>query len=159
MQFETRRTDIAELLYRLKNKSDAAAAEPIIRTAAEFLRPHVEKFDCIIPAPPSAQRSLQPVAVLAEGIGAALQKPVSFCVTATRPTAQLKNVSDADERRKLVEGLYAVDSAQTTGKSVLLFDDLFRSGTTLNAITDELLGTGRASVVRVLTITMTRSNR
>ncbi len=35
---------------------------------------------------------------------------------------------------KLVDGLYAVDPAHTAGKNILLFDDLFRSGTTMNAI-------------------------
>ena len=48
---------------------------------------------------------------------------------------------------------------RTTGKNVLLFDDLFRSGATLNAITGLLLRQGQAASVRVLTITRTRSNQ
>jgi len=101
---------------------------------------------------------LQPVIVLAEGIGATLGVPVLSCVATTRAPSQLKNVTDPDERKKQVDGLYQVDAAQTRGRSILLFDDIFRSGTTMNAITDELLGTGQAAVVRALTITKTRSN-
>lgn len=158
MQFDTVRPEIAELLYRLKNRADKDAAGPIIETAANFLSPHRDKFDAIVPVPPSHQRVLQPVIVLAEGIGTALGVPVLSCITTTRPTTQLKNVTDPDERKKQVDGLYQVDATQTCGRSILLFDDLFRSGTTMNTITEELLGSGRAAAVRALTITKTRSN-
>lgn len=159
MQFDTVRPEIAELLYRLKNRGDRDAATPIIETAVSFLSAHRHKFDSIVPVPPSHQRALQPVIVLAEGIGAALGIPVLSCITTTRPTTQLKNVTDPEERRKQVEGLYHVDPTRTRGRSILLFDDLFRSGTTMNAITDQLLGPGQAAVVRALTITKTRSNQ
>jgi competence protein ComFC len=79
-------------------------------------------------------------------------------VTATRATEQLKGVTDKARRKELLAGLHAVDTKQTRGKDILLFDDLFRSGSTLNAITDLLMGEGRAASVRVLTLTKTRSN-
>lgn len=158
MQFDTVRPEIAELLFRLKNRADKEAAGPIIETVANFLAPYRDKFDSIVTVPPSHQRALQPVIVLAEGIGATLGVPVLSCITTTRSTTQLKNVTDPEERKKQVDGLYQVDATQTQGRNILLFDDLFRSGTTMNAITDELLGSGKAAVVRALTITKTRSN-
>ena len=109
--------------------------------------------------PPSGHRALQPVIVLANGIGAKLGVPVIRCVSATRPTAQLKSVSDPGGRKALLEGLYAVDARQTIGKNVLLFDDVFRSGATMNAITNLLMNSGKVASVRALTITRTRSNR
>ena len=159
MQFDTVRPEIAQYLYRLKNHADKEAADPIIETVADYLTGHRDKFDAIVPVPPSHQRELQPVIVLAKGIGAKLKIPVLACVRTTRDTSQLKNITDPDERKKHVNGLYKVDQAQTRGLKILLFDDLFRSGTTMNAITDELLGAGKATAVRALTITKTRSNR
>lgn len=97
--------------------------------------------------------------ILAEGIGKALNVPVLSCIETMRSTSQLKNITDPEERRKHVEGLYQVDASQTRGRQILLFDDLFRSGTTMNAITEILLDPGRAAVVRALTITKTRSNQ
>jgi predicted amidophosphoribosyltransferase len=44
-------------------------------------------------------------------------------------------------------------------RHVLLFDDLFRSGETLKAVTAALLFTGNAAKVSVVTATSTRSNR
>lgn len=159
MQFDTVRPEIAELLYRLKNRADRDAAGSIIDTAANFLSEHRKKFDVIVPVPPSHQRTVQPVIILAEGIGKALNVPVLSCINTTRSTSQLKGITDPEERRKHVEGLYTVDASQTRGRNILLFDDLFRSGTTMNAITDVLLGPGQAATVRALTITKTRSNR
>lgn len=159
MQFETIRPEIAELLYQLKYRSDQSAAQSIIDTAAKFLSPRRSKFNLIIPVPPSTQRAIQPVLVLATGIGKALGVPVVSCVSTTRPTSQLKSVTDPEERKALLDGLYAVDGTKTRGKDILLFDDLFRSGATMNAITELLLENGRASTVRALTVTRTRSNQ
>jgi len=159
MQFDTVRPEIAELLYRLKNRGDRISAGPIIETAADFLAAHRNKFDAIVPVPPSHERAVQPVIILAEGIGQALGIPVLACISTTRATSQLKNVTDPEERKKHIEGLYQVDVKQTRGRKILLFDDLFRSGTTMNAITEILLDPGHATVVRALTITKTRSNQ
>lgn len=159
MQYDTQRPEIAEHLFQLKNRGKANAAAPIIEAAAEFLKPKLPYFDIIVPVPPSKTRTLQPVLVIAEGIAQTLSKPYVPCVSATRPTAQLKDITDPEQRRQHMEGLYAVDAAQTKNKRILLFDDLFRSGTTLNAITDLLLTTGEAADVVVLTITKTRVNQ
>lgn len=159
MQFDTARTEIGELLYRLKYRGDTGAAQGIISAAIAFLQPHRSKIDILIPVPPSTERAMQPVMLLAQGIGAALGLPVVECVTTTRPPSQLKNEADPEKRRALIAGLYAAEPASTAGRNVLLFDDLFRSGTTMNAITDLLLQDGQASSVRALTITKTRSNQ
>ena len=60
------------------------------------------------------------------------------------------------ERRNELLALYR---NVTAGKHILLFDDLYRSGATLNAVTDLLMNQGDAKTVRVLTVTRTRSNR
>jgi predicted amidophosphoribosyltransferase len=152
-------TELGELLYRLKYRGDQSAAPEIILTACEFLKPYLNKFDCVIPVPPSIERPVQPVVVLANGIGLALGLPVLHCVTTTRRASEQKNIGEPARRRESLEGLYDVDPRLTEGRKVLLFDDLFRSGATLNSITDLLHGKGKAASVRVVTITRTRSKR
>ena len=160
MQFDTKRPEIAELLYRLKYKGDKSAAPQIIATAAAFLRPHSSKFDVIVPVPPSKRRPFQPVQHMARGIGVALDKAVVECVVATRATMDLKSVDDPEERARLLADLYTLDDPGRIGnKSILLFDDLYRSGATMNSITDLLLDTGGVRAVRVLTVTRTRSHQ
>jgi predicted amidophosphoribosyltransferase len=159
MQFDTVRPPVAELLYRLKYRGDKSVVAEISTAAAAFLRHQGRRIDLIVPVPPSAVRSVQPVILLAQAIGTTLEVPVAFCVTTTRATGQLKNITDPAERAEALVGLYAVDASQTRGKAILLFDDLFRSGSTLNAITSLLLGDGTAAQVDVLTVTRTRRNQ
>lgn len=157
--FDTKRSDLGELLYRLKYNGDQGAATEIIKTAAAYLKPHRDKFDMIVPVPPSTVRKVQPVMTLAVGIGAAVGLPVVDCITATRSMSELKSVSDPKKRKALLDGLHTVDPATTRGRNILLFDDLFRSGATMNAITDVLLRQGKAASVGAYTITRTRSNK
>lgn len=159
MQYDTVRPEIAELLYQLKYQGNQAAASPIIAAAAGYLEPHRDKFDLMIPVPPSTVRAVQPLFVLANGIGVAISLPVVNCINTTRAATQLKGVTDPARRKELVKGLYAVDASKTAGKKILLFDDLFRSGTTMNEITEMLMAQGQAANVNVLTITKTRSNQ
>ena len=155
--FDNKRSELGELLYRMKYYGDRSAASAIVEAAVAFLQRSRNKFDVIVPVPPSGNRSVQPVPILANGIGRALNLPVAECVSATRPATQLKGIMDPEKRTELLEGLYRVERAHTQGKSVLLFDDLYRSGATMNAITELLMTRGRAEAVRALTITRTRS--
>lgn len=156
--YDTQRSELGELLYRLKYRSDKSAADDIIKTVDGFIRRPL-RSNLIVPVPPSGKRALQPVLLLANGIGARLDLPVADCITTTRPPTELKGVQDVERRKEMLKGLYAVDPKITRGKNILLFDDLYRSGSTLNAITRLLLKEGKAEAVRVLTITRTRSNQ
>ena len=154
--FETKRSELGELLFRLKYRGDLTAVPEIVDAITEFLKRARTTFDLIVPVPPSGHRQVQPVIVLARAFGEALNLPVAECVTTTRAPTPLKGVIDRDRRNELLEGLYAVETDFTRRKSILLFDDLYRSGATMNAITDLLMTQGEARAVRVLTITKAR---
>lgn len=159
MQFDTRRSDVGEALYKLKYAQDVSVAEAIAEAAADFVRHWAPRIDLIVPVPPSVLRAVAPVELIAADLGAMLGLPVASAVRLERSASQLKNVYDLDERMRLLEGLHSVDPATTRGKRVLLFDDLFRSGATMNAITELLYDSGGAAEVFALAITQTRSNR
>ena len=74
-----------------------------------------------------------------------------------KQTAQLKDLVEYDKRMAALEGAFAVDPGRTEGKEILLFDDLYRSGATVSAITNLLKKDGKAKTVRLLTLTRTRS--
>jgi competence protein ComFC len=159
MQFETDRTPLGELLHRLKYRADRSVVPEIVAAAVAFLRPHRGKFDLIVPVPPSQQRALQPVAVLAEALGVAPGVKVEDSVARSHATKPQKEVDDPSERLALLSGLYTVVPGAAAAKNVLLFDDAYRSGATLSAITGLLREPGKAASVRVLAITRTRSHR
>ena len=65
MQFETIRSEVGELLYRLKNRGDRKVVDELGDAAATFLRHWGPGIDIIVPVPASNARALQPVALIA----------------------------------------------------------------------------------------------
>ena len=158
-EFDTKRSPLGELLYRLKYKRDESVVEEIADTVAKFIKGSKIGIDAIVPMPPSNVRSSQPVLQIANALGKRLGVPVmGKCVSKTKRTPQLKDVYNYEERRKLLEGAFTVNRDQVTGKSLLLFDDLYRSGATMNAVSRELAKKGEAKEVIVLALTHTRSS-
>ncbi|PZR04361.1 MAG: hypothetical protein DI536_34430 [Archangium gephyra] len=82
----------------------------------------------------------------------------SAAVSRTQQIAQLKDVGDFGERQRLLADAHAFDSLTVKGKSILLFDDLFRSGATMSVVAEGLRAAG-ATRITALTLTRTRSSR
>jgi predicted amidophosphoribosyltransferase len=76
-----------------------------------------------------------------------------------KSTSELKSITNPDERAKVLENAFGVIDNRYEGKNVLLFDDLYRSGTTLKEITDVLYKYGKVKNVYIITMTKTRVNR
>jgi len=156
-QFDTTRTELGELLYRLKYRSDQSAIAPIAQVTCDFVREWNPGIDVIVPAPPSKARTAQPLFQIADELGRLLSVPVDkTSVRKTKTTPELKNV-DYAQRLKLLLGAHSIEGDALRGRRVLLLDDLYQSGATLNAITRLLKETGGASAVFALALTRTGS--
>lgn len=157
--FDTERSEIGELLYRLKYRSDKSVIDSIVNVTADFVTSWGQSLNLIIPTPPSrSRRAYQPVLEIAKGLSIRLNMALcDDCVVKIKDTPELKNVYDYNQRIKLLEDSYGINTAKVKGQNVLLFDDLYRSGATLNAITDALYAKGEAANVYALALTRTRS--
>ena len=156
--FDTTRTPLGELLYRLKYRSDATVLDGIVGAADSFLRSWKPGVEMIVPVPPSKKdRPSQPVLTIATALGARLGLPVNAsAVSLARETPELKNVYEYDARLRLLAGAHAVEASEVAERRILVVDDLFRSGATMNAVTTALYEAG-ATDVFALAITRTRS--
>ncbi|WP_417909214.1 ComF family protein [Candidatus Electronema sp. PJ] len=158
--FANTRSELGELLYQFKYRNDHAALQKIVSTAVEYLGDKAKgKFDLIIPIPPSnpARTITNQIAEgLATGLGIEL---AASALVKCKSTSELKSVSDPEERKRMLEGAFRADKQQIESKAVLLVDDLYRSGATLEAATEVLTAQGNAKVVYVLAITRTRVHR
>lgn len=159
MQFDTKRSAVGELLFRLKFRGDTSVVPELVADSVAFIKRWRPAVDIVVPVPPSGARAVQPVFLLSHGIASQLGIPLARCVTKMRDTPQLKNIYDLDERLAVLDGAHTVDVAATRGKQVLLVDDLFRSGATMNAITTALFEQGEAAAVFAFTISRTRSHQ
>jgi competence protein ComFC len=163
LKWDTTHTELGEELNKLKYWKEKTRVEKIAAEAAKLVDEYKEKWqlDVIIPIPPSDMtRPFQPVYELANAIGKKCNLVVDFSfLKKIKPTSELKGIDDAEKRREILKDAFDVEPNSLAGKDVLLFDDLFRSGETLQAATDVLLKKGKARNVFVLTITKTRSKR
>ena len=155
--FDTKYTEVGELLYQLKYKRNTDTLEALVELATVFVRKWSPSVSAIVTVPATRVRRSQPVVELATGLGKNLELPVlDGFVQNVKNTKELKNVFDYNERIRLLEGAYKVRDQSLGGKSVLLFDDLYRSGATLNAVTKILYDQGKCSTVYALALTRTR---
>jgi len=133
-QFDTTRTELGELLYRLKYKGDQSVIAPIARTAGNFIRDWQPRLDVIVPAPASKPRAVQPLFQIVDAVGELLELPVDkTSVRKVKPTPELKNL-DFAERVDALVGVHSIERNALKDRRVLLIDDLYQSGATLNAV-------------------------
>lgn len=157
--FDTKRTEVGELIYRLKYCADNSVVDDLVQTMVGFLQSWKPVVQAIIPVPPTrSARPRQPVHLLSQALGNALGIAViKDCVRRVKAIPELKDIYAYHERLRLLEGAHTVERPLVEGQNVLLLDDLYRSGATMNAITQVLYDLGHAGEVYALAVTRTRS--
>jgi predicted amidophosphoribosyltransferase len=158
--FDTKRSAVGELLFQLKYRNDPGALAQIVETVSSFLKDSRLDVNLIVPMPPSnSYRRIQPVIEIARGVSAKLGLALSEKgLIKVKSTPQLKNVYDLKERERILADAFAATKGEIFNKKILLLDDLYRSGATMNAAARELRAAGALSV-NVLAATHTRNPR
>lgn len=159
-RFENIYTEMGYLIHSFKYKNNRGALPDIIKLLDKIEWPL--KFDFIIPIPPTDKtRKFQPVTEIAKALGQSIGVNVLTDILIKTPGGKpLKNISDPQERENSLRDTIAIhDNPLIHDKSVLLVDDLYRSGATLRISSDLLMKVAKVRVVSVLTMTRTRSHR
>lgn len=159
-QWENIRSELGELVYKLKYQNDRSTLASIVALLDKIKG--IDQFDYIIPIPPTDQsRGFQPVTEIALAIGK--QNGIEVLTDVLKKNAggpQLKNVNDPEKRKELLKDSLHIDKGDSVaGCNILLVDDLYRSSATLSVATNLLYEEAKANKVCVLTMTKTRSIR
>ncbi len=159
-KFDTTYTEIGLALHRLKYRQDYSKIDILANFVIELMKTRMVTpyINVILPTPPSNKRDIQPVEVIAEKVAKSLK--IIFdknYLVKNRNTEQLKEIENQAEREKILEGAFEVKDLKYQNRKVLLFDDVYDSGTTLKEITKMLYNVGKVSNVYVVTLTKTRS--
>ena len=173
--WDTERTIIGEELYKIKYGKES---KPEKLKRVELLASKVEtsiidiknlikekkdidlEIDYIISVPPSKDRGFQPVEELVKVISQKTNIAINSSILhKTKNTEELKNIDDEQARIEILRKAFDIADNALLNKNVILFDDLFRSGSTLEAITSILKNKGKAKNVIVITLTKTRTKR
>ena len=153
--YNTTRTEIGEALYQLKYNSDRNKVTILAKQIVDLLGNHFQSASLIIPMPPSKQRDFQPVKEIAKQVAALMNVPDNEnLLVKTSSTDQMKNIPLKEERIKALCSAFKVNDALADGQyNVLIVDDLYDTGSSLEAATVMLKQYTRISKIFVATIT------
>lgn len=154
-QFNTKRTEVGELVYRVKYRRDPNALKELVDVVARFVKSKNIAADVIVPVPPTRARQIQPLFQIADALGNKLKLPVDKTAVKKSGTAELKDVWTLEERARILKNAISVDKGAVAGKRVLLIDDLVRSGATINEVAKQLKAAG-VDELYVVVLTETR---
>ena len=157
-RFDTKRTELGELLFRLKYRSGGRdILSDIVETAGQFVSGWKPPIDSVVASPASLRRQMQPAVEIARELARHLRLPVfEDAVVKVRTTPQMKNIDDWSERQRVLAEAVQAGGHDTKGKTVLLFDDLIESGATLRRSAEVLLKDCGALAVYALVLTRTK---
>ena len=164
-EYETVRSEVGELLYKLKYRYDESVIEDIVEVVSFFLKNEwriADSLDGIIPVPPSEVfRIFQPVMRIVEALSENLHIPMyKECLEKSKETPALKGIFEYEKRIEILKNAFEIKNSDVVrDKDILLFDDLYRSGATLNILTQILYDQCLVDRVYVLTLTKTRISR
>ena len=149
------RSVVGDLAYQLKYQGNSTVLPALVDHTLDLFaaQPDLKNFDVIIPVPPSKQRETDPVLAFCGALSDKIKVPVQPVITKTRQTLPQKELKTLAQKRDNVKNAFTLQSA-VKGRRILLVDDLFDSGATLDEIT-RLLTEHGATQVNVLTITRT----
>lgn len=161
--FTTLRTNIGEMLFQIKYRNNKSYIPILSKIAAEFIQNKYKKIkiDFLIPIPASIiNRPLQPVIELLKGISdyTHISYDSNYLIK-QKEISEIKGIDDNETRKKILQDAFTVNDKKYKGKTILLFDDLYRSGETLSAAAKVLKEQGEVGNIIALTITKTRTKR
>ncbi|MDE7296688.1 MAG: ComF family protein [Clostridia bacterium] len=140
--------EAARLVVRFKKEK-----RYLYRTLAELMLPLLQKeflsVDALTFVPMTARaekkRGYNQSRLLAEELAARCGKPVLYSVEKRKESKPQKTLSRA-EREKNLEGCFVADRQAVKGKSILIIDDTFTTGSTVSALSDVLKRAGATGV-------------
>ncbi len=158
--FLTVRTEMGHLVYDLKYGNKRLNSTKIARVMADWIHRKYKHYqiNCLAAVPPSTTRTYQPVVAIAKKLSEMLSvEHSSKELQKTKSTRSLKDISDETTRRKELTGAFRASDAFKR-KTVLVVDDLFRSGATATEVVRTIKAAGAREVL-LLAATKTRVRR
>ena len=136
--------------FKYENKKEYARFYAAAMAAALGGWIRAQQIDCIMPVPlhekRQRQRGYNQAELIALRLGEQLGIPVETDILVrTRATLPQKGLS-GEQRRRNMEGVFALRAQPREGLTVLLVDDIYTTGTTMDAAAAVLLRAGAGAV-------------
>lgn len=152
--FKLHEKNFAKVIYNFKyHKLWKVGYEFGLLLGEKILKESTTKYDCIVAVPihlaKNRERGYNQSDYIAKGVSKKLQVPIysNYVKRQRYTTSQTK--LNSDERKKNIEGAYKIKSKSSNiflEKTILIVDDVFTTGSTINHLGNELLNNGAKQV-------------
>lgn len=158
-QFHNVRTEIGEAVYQLKYRGDFSKVDLLADEIVNLVKVHFKAVDVVIPMSPSKPRGRQPVFEVAKAVATKLGKKYSNdTLVKSTPTKQMKDIETREEKVSTLHGTVRVNQNLGVGPiDVLVVDDIFSSGSSLEVICSVLGGYPVVRKIYVAVLSRTKS--
>lgn len=157
-EFNTTRSEIGEALFLLKYRSDYTKIPVIADQISESLSQYFSTACLVIPMPASKQRARQPVNEIALKVAKNMKIPyLENLLVKNVTTPQMKDINSRDDKVDTLVKAFAINDVLGDGEyDILIIDDLYDTGSSLEAATKVLREYSKIRNVYVATATRKR---
>ena len=158
MQFDTIRPEAGEALFQLKYRSDSSQVNIIASQMYNSLYRYFSSANLIIPMPASKQRQRQPVTEIAKELSQLMSIPCyEGLLIKKNATPPMKDIPNIEEKIQTLMDAFDINDQLNEGRyDVLIVDDLYDTGSSLEAATNVLRQYGKIQNIYVSTVTRKR---
>lgn len=152
--FDVEYTEIGKAMNELKYHKEYGRAIDIAEVATKFIKDEwkiADKIDGIIATPPTFKREIQPLFQIVKHLGENLNKPVSLDFFRKLSADEIKKLS-IEKKMELFKNSISKERKLTKRGSILIVDDIFSTGATLNNLYELLKEDIYVDNIYVLTI-------
>lgn len=158
--FDTIRTEAGEALYQLKYRHDFTWAPIIAQQMVDSFTNIFFDANFIIPMPSSKEREKQPVSEIANSLADLMNITCLENVLIKKSSnVQLKDLDTVQDKEAELQNALTVNDQLFNGNNinVLIVDDIFDTGTSLNAATNEIRKNPRVNQIYIAVVTRKRN--
>jgi len=147
---------VRDAIHRFKFEKRYDYARPFGAYLAELLitKGLADEIDCIVPVPMDrrreAKRGYNQALYLAQEVGERLNLPVAKDALRKKKDVPIQHLLSYEERRVNLKDAYFPGKSSVRGKRVLLCDDVYTTGATLESCAKALKEQGAVSVLGVV---------
>lgn len=155
-RFDSERTEVGEAVYQLKYKSQFGQVEGLATAVFMHIVPRLGMIGLVVPMPASNARPKQPVHAVAASLAKKIGTHSFEDLLVKKHTGQsLKNLATREEKDAALKGKLSVHDgiAGSDRHNVLLLDDLFDSGASMEAACAALRNYAKIDKVFVAALT------
>lgn len=156
--FDNIHSEVGEAIFQLKYRNNSYLLDELVQAACDFIKNRWQiNIYGIVPVPPSQERVNQPVFQVAEKIANILGVHYSSKFFKKNSSIQVKNMTIEEKQKLDVSNLITkCYHLKNPNSNILIIDDLYSSGFTLNLVSNLLKQDPNIGKIYVLTMTKTK---